>query len=188
MKFAFIANVPGVTPETYSTVFETANSYNLVAGVDGMDAAKEYVAKLAEEGFELLNLCGDFDDEITEEIRQIVGPDVEVQNADYMKDEFMKMQFLESFKYYGMIILDEDVDRPHEAVINSEECVTRVIFVKDLHQAREAGKKLIEKRVDFIELCSWFDILRTRAVINAIEGRVPVGSCGELDPEKLDEE
>lgn len=188
MKFAFIANVPGVTPETYSTVFETAGSYNLIAGVDGMDAAKEYVAKLAEEGFELLNLCGDFDDEITAEIREIVGPDVEVKNAGYTKDEEAKLQFLESFKYYGMIIMDEDVDTPHEEVLKSEECVTRAIFVKDMRQAKAAGKKLIEKRVDFIELCSWFDLLKTMTIVEATEDRVPVGSCGELDPGELDTE
>lgn len=188
MKFAFIANVPGVTPETYSTVFETAGSYNLVAGVDGMDAAKEYVAKLAEDGFELINLCGDFDEEITAEIREIVGADVEVKNADYTKDEFMKMQFLESFKYYGMIIMDEDVDKPHEAVLKSEECITIVIFVKDMRQAKAAGKRLIEKNVDFIELCSWFDLLRTRTIVEATDNRVPVGTCGELDPRKIGDE
>lgn len=186
MKFAFIANIPGVTPETYSTVFETAGSYNLIAGVDGMDAAKEYVAKLAEEGFELLNLCGDFDDEITAEIREIVGPDVEVKNAGYTKDEFAKMQFLKSFKYYGMIIMDEDVDKPHEEILNSEECVTRAFFVKDLKQAKTAAKKLIEQKVDFIELCSWFDLLKTMNIVDATENLVPVGSCGELDPDNLD--
>lgn len=40
MKFAFLANVEGVTPETYSTVFESAGNYNLVAGVDGIEAGR----------------------------------------------------------------------------------------------------------------------------------------------------
>ena len=185
MKFAFIANIPGVTPETYSTVFETKGSYNLVAGVDGMDAAKEYVKKLAEEGFELINLCGDFDDDITAEIQQIVGENIEVKNAKYTIDEAMKLEFLESFKYYGVIILDEDVDKYHEEVLRSEACDMRIIFAQDLRQAKRAGERLIEKRVDFIELCSWFDILRLEKIVEATGDKVPVGTCGELQFSKI---
>ena len=185
MKFAFIANIAGVTPETYSTVFETTGSYNLVAGVDGMDAAKEYIAKLAEEGFELINLCGDFDDEITAEIRELVGDKVEVENAKYTITEMIKLDHLETFRDYGIIILDEDVDKAHEVVLRSEACDARIIFVKDLRQARNAGRRLIEKRVNFIELCSWFDILRLESIVEATGNKVPVGTCGELELSKI---
>ena len=92
MKFAFVASIAGVSPETYSTVYETAGNYNLVAGVDGMSAAKEYIRKLAEDGFELINLCGDFDEEITEELRGIAGEAVEIQHADYSAEELAKYQ------------------------------------------------------------------------------------------------
>lgn len=185
MKFAFIANVAGITPETYSTVFETAGSYNLIAGVDGMDAAKEYVKKLAGEGYELINLCGDFDDEITAEMQEMVGDAVEIKHADYTVDEAIKLDHLESFKNYGIIIIDEDVDKYHEEVLRSEACDARIIFVEDLRQAKNAAKRLIEKKIDFIELCSWFDVLRLESIVEATENKVPVGTCGELDASQI---
>lgn len=180
MKFAFIANVAGATPETYSAVFESPGSYNLIAGVDGMDAAKEYIKKLAGEGFEMFNLCGDFDDEITAEIREMVGPEIEVSHADYSAAQMAKLEKLESFKEYGIIILDDDIEDPHHMAINNEECNAHIIFVKDLEQAEKAGKTLIEEKVDFIELCSWFDNDKMEAVVKATEDSVPVGTCAEL--------
>lgn len=186
IKFAFIANIEGVTPETYSAEYETKNSYNLIAGVDGMDAAKEYIKKLAEENFDILNLCGDFDDEITAEIQEIMGEHVKVRNAKYTIDEAKKLQFIQSFRDYGVIILDEDVNKHHEIVLRSDSCDMRVIFAQDLRQARNAGRRMIEKRVNFIELCSWFDILRLGSIVEATENKVPIGTCGELNASKIE--
>ena len=42
----------------------------------------------------------------------------------------------------------------------------------------EAAQKLVSEGVKFIEICSWFDAERTQSVIDAIDGAVPVGSCG----------
>lgn len=185
MKFAFIANVAGVTPETYSTVYETKENYALVAGVDGMDAAKEYVKKLAGEGFDLINLCGDFDDEITAEMQEIAGENIRIKHADYTTDETVKLNFLESFKYYGIIILLDDEEKIHEEVLRSEACDAHIMFVKDMRTAKNAAKMLLEKRMDFIELCSWFDRLRLDEIVEATENRLPIGTCGELDPSKI---
>lgn len=60
----------------------------------------------------------------------------------------------------------------------SKECNTKIMLVKDLDMACQAAKELVEKGVFFIELCSWFDTERTKAVIAAIDGKLPVGSCG----------
>ena len=180
MKFAFIANIAGATPETYSAAFETPEAYNLIAGVDGMDAARAYVKQLADEGYDLINLCGDFDAEITEELRGIAGETVEIQHADYSAEEFAKLEKLESFKNYGIIIIDNTVEEPHEELLESEACDARVIFVNSLEMAQEAGAKLVEGGADFIELCSWFDREKMEAVVKATENKVPVGTCGQL--------
>lgn len=180
MKFAFIANVAGASPETYSAAFETEEAYNLVAGVDGMDAAREYVKKLAEEGYELINLCGDFDDEITAQLREVAGADVEIQHADYSAEEMAKLEKLQSFKNYGIIIIDSTVDAPHQMKIESKECDANVVFVKDLEMAKAAGKELVEKGMDFIELCSWFDKPYMEEIVAATGGKIPVGTCGVL--------
>ena len=181
MKFAFVANIAGVSPETYSTVYETAGNYNLVAGVDGMSAAKEYIRKLAEDGFELINLCGDFNDEVTEEIRDMVGERVEVRNVQYTVDDLIKLDFLESFKNYGVMIHDENVEKFHEVVLRSDACDMRVIFVPDMRQAKRAAARMLEKRVGFMDLCSWFDTLRLEVLIDATDNSIPIGTCGEMD-------
>lgn len=185
MKYAFVANIEGVTPETYSAVFETAGCYNLIAGVDGMDAAKEYIGTLADEGYDMIELCGDFTDEITEEIREIVGEGIEINNARYTIDEAVKMEFTDSLKNYGVIIMDEDVDKYHEIVLKSESCDMRVMFVQDMRQAKNAAKRMVEKKIDFIELCGWFDILRLGTMVEVTENKVPIGTCGELNPTKI---
>ena len=38
LKFAFLINVPGQSPETYSAVYKNHKSYSIIAGVDGMEA------------------------------------------------------------------------------------------------------------------------------------------------------
>lgn len=180
MKFAFIANIAGATPETYSAAFETAEAYNLIVGVDGMDAAKVYVKQLAEDGYDLINLCGDFDEEITQELRAIAGEAVEIQHADYSANELAKLEKLESFKNYGIIIVDNTIDAPHEEKLEIESCDIRAIYVNSIEMACEAGKSLVDGGIDFIELCSWFDKEKMEAIVDATGNKVPVGTCGEL--------
>ena len=54
LKYAFLINVPGQSPDTYKGVYENSESYNVIAATDNMDMAKEYVGKLAADGFTLL--------------------------------------------------------------------------------------------------------------------------------------
>lgn len=190
MKFAFIMDVKGVTPETYSTVFETAERYNLVAGVDGREAAADYIEKLAEEGFDEIDLSGDFDEDfadyITGRLREKSLGSTEIKLTYYTLDELMKLQFTDSTRNYGLIIVDEGVNRYHEVVLRSKTRDTRIIFVQNLRRARHAAVRLVEKRINIIDLCSWFDIMRQGLIADVIEKCVPVGTCGELDVFKLE--
>ncbi|MDO4546109.1 MAG: DUF6506 family protein [Bacillota bacterium] len=180
LKFAFIINVPGESPETYSAVYENEESYSIIAGTGDMNMAKDYVKKLADDGFTLFNLCGDFDDEITEQMQEMAGDSVKIRHANYNLNELVKLDRLRTMRNYGVIIVMDGVEKPHEVVLRSKECDTRAIFVKDMPQARRAARRLVEKRVNFIELCSWFDTPRLEIVVKAIDGVVPIGTCGEL--------
>lgn len=185
LKFAFIINVPGADPETYSAVYENPESCSIIAGVDGMEAGKEYVKKLTAEGYTLFNLCGDFDDDITEQMREEAGDGVDIDHAAYSIDELVKLNRLQSFKYYGIIIAMDGVEEPYETVIRNDECVTTAIFIKDMKQAKKAAKTLVDRKVDFIELCSWFDRLMMEEIVDYIDGAVPVGTCGDLDMKSM---
>lgn len=172
--------MPGQNPDTYLAVYENAESYNLIAGVDGVESAKDYVKSLVDDGFTLVDLCGDFDDEITADIQEAVGEGVKVRHADYSIDEMAKMSKLSALPTYGIVICMRGVENPQEVVLKCEDCDTTAIFVKDLEQAKKAAKTLVDRKIVFIELCSWFDKIRTEAVIEAIDGAVPVGSCGDI--------
>lgn len=180
LKFAFLVNVPGQSPETYSKVYENSESYNVVAGTGDMDMAKEYVKKLTDDGFTLINLCGDFDDEITSQMKEIAGPDVKICHADYLPAELEKISALEVFDQYGVVIVMRGVETPQEVEIDLGGMHTYAIFVKDQEQANAAAVKLADMGMHGIELCSWFDKERTESVIEAVGGKCPVGTCGPL--------
>ena len=90
------------------------------------------------------------------------------------------VEALPEFSKYGIVIVMRGVEEPTEVVVDAPELYTKAIFVKDQEQANAAAKKLADEGMHDIELCSWFDRERTQAVIDAVGGAAPVGTCGEL--------
>ncbi|GAB1475478.1 hypothetical protein MASR2M70_03100 [Bacillota bacterium] len=177
-KFALIMNVPGESPETYSKAYENAESYNLFVGSGNDEMAAALVRQFAEDGFEAINLCGDFNEEHVKRFVEIGQGKIEVSYADYTPEELRKLEALPSLKEYGFICFEESLENMESLELLSEECNTKVMLVRDLDMACRAAKELVEKGIYFIELCGWFNAERTQAVIEAIDGKVPVGSCG----------
>lgn len=177
-KFAHIINVPGESPETYSKSYESAGSFNLFVGSGDFEMAAGLVKQYADDGFGLINLCGDFNEELAKRFIEIGQGKLEVFYADYFPDELKKLESLPSLKEYGFICIDKSVEKIERLELLSKDCNTIVMLVKDLDMACHAANKLVENGIDFIELCSWFNKERTQAVIEAIDGKVPVGSCG----------
>ena len=180
LKYAFFVNCPGQTPETYKGVYENAESYNLVIGTDNMDMAVDYAGKLAADGFTLFNLCGDFDDEITAKMQAAAGEGVKIKHADYLPEQLAKVEALEEFSKFGIVIVMRGVEEPTDVVVKCDDLYTHAIYVKDQEQANEAARKLAAEGVHDIELCSWFDKEKTESVIDAVAGACPVGTCGDL--------
>ncbi len=180
LKFAFIMNVAGESPKTYSKMHETSEETSLFVGTGDMDMAAELVGQLAVEGIELINLCGDFDDDITQKFIEIGKGKIRIFHADYFPEELAKLEALPSLKEFGIISITRGLEEMDHLELFSPECNTRVMLVKDMEMACDASKELVLKGVHFIELCSWFDVERTKAIIEAIGGAVPVGSCGPI--------
>ena len=103
-KFAFFINVPGVSPETYSKVFENEECYGLVAGVDGVDVAKQYASRLAGDGFMALDLSGNFSSKAVEEISEAAGESIRVCKAQYTINGLTRLSHITSAKEYGVIV------------------------------------------------------------------------------------
>lgn len=180
VRYALMINVPGESPATYSKVFETQENYDWYVGTGDMDMATILMKQLVAEEFEMVNLCGDFDDEILQKFIEIGQGKTKVSAARYIPEELQKLEALTSLKEYGFISLMPGIDQIERLQLLSKECNTHVFLVNDLEMACVAATELVEKGVDLIELCSWFDSTKTQAVITAIHGKVPVGSCAKL--------
>lgn len=179
-KYAFIENVDGATPESYSFVYENAESTSLVAGTSSFEMTEDLVKKLDSEGYDLIDMCGDFDDAAVEKLLSVTEKGIRICHADYLPVQLEKIEALESLKEYGIVIVMDGVEETQSFTLESEACNTHVRFTKDLAAAQAAAKELADQGVYFLELCSYFDRHKTLAIIDAVEGKIPVGSCGNL--------
>lgn len=179
-KYAYVENVPGLEAEQYIAFFDDGEYINQIAGFDGVDVCMEYVKGLIRDGYELINLCGDFGREHVEELTQDAPEGTKVCYAAYLPEELVKLEALEQYIEYGMIIVG-NVEETARLELSAPVMNTHVVFVKDLEQAVDAARKFAEDGVDGIELCSWFDREKTKEVITAVETidkTIPVGSNG----------
>lgn len=177
-KFAYLINMPGYTPETYGTEYTNSESFSIVAGVDGVDGAKECARKLAGEGFDLINLCSEFDDQAISDIGASAENAIRIQNVSYYPEELSKLESSSELMNYGVIIQMAGVDESCRFDLKSPDCNTTAYFVKDMDQAKDAAKAMVGEGIHFIELCGWFKDEQTREIIAAVDGKIPVGSCG----------
>lgn len=180
IKYAYVENVPGLSSDHYMDSFDDGEYLNHVAGLDGIDACMDYVKQLIREGYTIINLCGDFGGEQVAALLKDAPEGTEVKYAAYLPEEQTKLEALEQYVEYGMIILG-NVEEPVRRELAAPEMNTHIIYVKDLEQAAEAAKQLAEEGVDGIELCGWFDLEKTKEIITAVESvsrTIPVGSNG----------
>ena len=180
IKYAYVQNVPDLSVDYYMDSFDDGEYLNHVAGFNGMDVCVDYVKQLIRDGYRLINLCGDFNDAYVEEIMKDAPEGTEVKYAVYLPEELAKLEALEQYIEYGQIIL-ANVDEPVRRDILAPEMNTHTVYVKDLEQAASAARQLAERGVDGIELCGWFDLEKTKRIIEAVESfdkTIPVGSNG----------
>lgn len=176
LKYAFISEIKGVTPDNYYAIYENEECFNLIIGSPNMQTTEDLVKRLASEGYTMMNFCGAFNEELLEKLRTATGRNVKMAYVRYFPEELEKLTKLPSLKEFGLII--EGADKLTDVCIESDSCNIHAYFVRDMEMAKEAAKKLVEKGVYFIEMCGWFKEDMTRDIIHAISSSVPVGSAG----------
>ncbi len=182
LKCAFIMIFKDVTPKTYAAVYKNQQCYCLMAGVSHQQMGIKYVRKLVEHEYTVINLSGEFDDDVAQMLQNEAGEGVKIRKAGYSIDEIIKKHWqLDRCRRYGIILKLPGVEKAQEFLLHSKACDTRVIVVKDMRQARNAARRLVQKKVQLIELSTWFDRLRMYSVLEAIDDAVPMGTCGDLD-------
>lgn len=187
LRCAFIVVAEGAVPKTYSTVYKNEECHCIVAGVSDVKMGRKYVKKLVENDFAVINLCSEFSDATSKAMQVEAGEGIKIRNARYSFDEAIKLSRIDRFRSFGLIIKLPGVEKAQEQVIRCDALDTRVIFVKDIRQARNAGRRMIQKRVQVVELSTWFDRLRMDSVVDAMEDKVPVGTCGDLNMRELED-
>ena len=179
-KYAFLENVPGLSAEGYSDTFDDGEWLNLIAGLDGVDRVLACAKELIADGYSLINLCGDFNDDHVAELMADAPEGTEVHFAAYLPEELRKLEALDQYIEYGQIIFG-GVEEPVHLDLLAPEMNTHTVFVRDMDQAVREAERFAEAGVDGIELCSGFDLDMTGSVISAVEAidpRIPVGSNG----------
>jgi len=180
MKYAFIMNSGTLNPESYSVLYEDGGNHYYFAAVHGMKMTRELAKKLADDGYELIDLCGDFDEEKTEEIRKASEGKIKVNYAKYTEEEMAKYNALTVNDKYGIIVLGFDLSKDMVKLeLESDEYNTFIAIVAKEEMAAQEAKKMVSEGIHFIELCGYFDSDRAAAVAEAIGHKVPLGYCGE---------
>lgn len=80
-------------------------------------------------------------------------------------------------KFAFIIMGDFEYPKDKQSIHNG---TARIIGVKNLQEACEESKKLLQKGIDCIELCGAFGEDGAKAVIKATENLIPVGYVTHL--------
>ncbi len=176
LKYAFLINSKTLTPETYSREFVGKNFHGYICAVNSFKKACEIAGKLADEGFQEIDLCGDYGLEKAKVIKDSLGSRVKIFYEIYEDGEEDKFEALSSLNPWGVIInVGETWERDRYFLLQSSEFDTHVACVKDLEEALQAARQMQKNGVAFIELCGYFDKEKRDQIISAIEGKMPVG-------------
>ena len=179
MKYAFIMNSASLNPESYSvTYYNEGNQYYFTA-VHGMKMTRELAKKLADDGYELMDLCGDFNEEKTEAVKEAAEGKIRVNYAKYSEEDTAKFDALESTSKYGVIVLGFDLTEDLVRLeLTSEEYNTYISIAAQEETAALEAKKMVAEGINFIELCGYFDSEKAEKIAEAIGHQVPIGYCG----------
>jgi RecA/RadA recombinase len=179
MKYAFIMNSGTLDPETYSKLYEDRSNRYYFAATHGMEMTRELAKQLADDNYDFIDLCGDFDEEKAADIKKAADGKVQVNFAKYSKEQLEKFNALPSLERYGIIVLGFDMKGDTARLtLESSEYNTYVSIVPDEEAAaREAGK-MAEEGICFIELCGYFTAPKAEKILEAIDYKVPIGYCG----------
>ncbi|WP_148882998.1 DUF6506 family protein [Thermococcus aciditolerans] len=74
-----------------------------------------------------------------------------------------------------MFVAPEADPTEHRAIVRTPMVELHVVGVKNYDEACEVAKKLVEEGIAAIELCGGFGHIGVARVVEAVEGRIPVG-------------
>lgn len=178
-KYGFIMLSDTYTPENYQGTIKDESFLTYTCAVNSLEMACAMAKELAEQGFECIELCGDFDDEMTAQIKKCTGENVKVRHAWFTDEAAAAFEALENISPYGFMFHEESADPAvHTLTLKGGEFDTVMTAVASVEQAVTEAKRMIkEDGVKFIELCGWFDMEKLAQIQSAAGPGVPVGTA-----------
>lgn len=85
---------------------------------------------------------------------------------------------------YAFLMIGEGYTPAQQATLNSSSFSTTIICVENIEMACNEAKRLIDKDIQLIELCGAFKGSMIDDIINAVNGKIPVGNMGMKDEER----
>ena len=177
--FGLILNGEGLDPASYNGSMKSSEFTAEVYGVSNEKDTQEVAEDLAARGAAFINLCGDYTADQAAALARHLNGAVKVSHVKYSPEEARKLEQLADFSEYGFIVHGEGF-HPHSHSLRLEApgCNTRLMGAERMEEAKEAARQMVNEGVLFIELCGAFTGEMTRQIIQAVNGRVPVGSAG----------
>ncbi len=88
---------------------------------------------------------------------------------------------------YGFILQDEGFSVPQTQLMECPGLEMKIVGVNAFPEACRQAKILVEDGIDFIELCGAFEEGHCQEIIDAVDGKVPVGyvTYSEAEAEKF---
>lgn len=179
-SYAYIVNSKSMTPEDYHWEYANDAMEFRFFATCSMEMTKQYARRLVADGFECIDLCGDFDKAKANEIWDAAYNWLKVFYAKYSDEEETKFANLSSRSEFGLIVMVKGL--AEEAIqterVTGPDFNTTIALVGSEQAALTAAQQLVANGVNFIELCSYFDAYRAAKIIEGIQGQAPVGYCG----------
>lgn len=85
---------------------------------------------------------------------------------------------------YAFMMIGEGYTPAQVTTLDSGSFSTTVVCIENIEMACEEAKKLVPQGIQLIELCGAFKGDMIDAVINAVDGQIPVGNMGMRDEER----
>lgn len=176
MKYAFIFDCDIPSGDDFFCEVGMGQEVCLVAGVSPIQEAVALAKKLKKQGFTDMGFCGAFDDEMIQTIKDAVGPEVNVNQMQFLPEQLEMLGEMNSFREYGVLIQADGLTSTARFLLKNDSCNAKICFVPNWDRAKDAVRELFEEGIYFIECCGWFKESMVRDMIKMTCDTIPIGS------------
>ena len=182
MKYGFILNSDGCTPDNFRGRFSSDDFEAYVIGTENQEMACAAAKHLLEDiGVDVIDLCADFIPERRDEIRDAVDHRGDICSAKFLKSQADKIEGVD-WDQFGFIVKGKGLNhKDHVVRLDASGFHLTMVGVSSLEEVYEAISDLIVNGITVVELSRFFGEEETGRIIEFVETNdlyCAVGSAG----------